>query len=124
MKHSISSTIKTIMADRPFFSLMVAVAMAAVVYAVYVTLSIESRDIQVVTQYSGFGESHFYKAPWYSLYLFGALGLIIGITNVAAMAKLYSYERREFGVYIGWITLLLFAMAVVWTAKVFGVAYL
>lgn len=124
MKHTITSTIKTIMADRPFFSLMVAVAMAALVYAVYVILSVESRDIQVVTQYSGFGDSHFYKAPWYSLYLFGALGLIIGITNAVAMAKLYSYERRGFGMYIGWVTLLLFVIAIVWTVKVFGVAYL
>ena len=124
MKQGISTHLKTIMADRAFFSLIVAVGMSAVIYALYVTLSIESRDIQIVTNYSGFGESHFYKSPWYSLYTFAALGLVIGATNVMTMIKLYAYERLNFGIYLGWITLLLFVIALVLTIKVFGVAYL
>lgn len=103
---------------------MTAVVMLSLLYAVFIVLSVESRDIQVVTQYSGFGESHFYKSPWYTLYLFAAMGIVIGICNVVAMTKLYSYERRGFGVYVGWVTILMIAVASVWTAKVFGVAYL
>lgn len=124
MRHTISTTLKTIMADRSFFSLLVAVVAVAVLCSVYVTLSIESRDIRIVTQYSGFGESHFYRTPWYSLYNFGALFLVTGLVNAATMAKLYSYERRSFAAYIGWTTLILFVIGVAYTVKVFGVAYL
>lgn len=124
MKHTISTTLKTIMADRSFFALVVAVAALAVLCSVYVVLSIESRDIRIVTQYSGFGESHFYRTPWYSLYAFAVLFLVMGATNVAAMAKLYGYERRSFAVYIGWMTLGLFVIGIAYTVKVFGVAYL
>ena len=124
MKHTVSTTLKTIMADRSFFSLMVAVMAIAVVCCVYVLLSVESRDIRIVTQYSGFGESHFYRAPWYTLYSFGALFLLAGLINAVAMAKLYGYERRQFAIYLGWVTLALFVIAMAYTIKVFGVAYL
>lgn len=112
------------MADRSFFSMVVAVAAVGALCAVYIILSIESRDIRIVTQYTGFGESHFYRAPWYSLYAFGALFLTIGLTNVLAMAKLYDLERRSFGMYVGWMTLVIFVIAMAYTLRVLGVAYL
>lgn len=124
MKHTVATTLKTIVADRSFFSLVVAVAAVAVVCCVYVLLSVESRDIRIVTQYSGFGESHFYRAPWYTLYAFGVMFLLTGLINAAAMIKLYSYERRQFAVYLGWMTLLLCVIALAYTVKVLGVAYL
>lgn len=124
MKSNITTTIKMIMADRSFFALFVAVIAAAAICSLYVTLSIESRDIRIVTQYSGFGESHFYRTPWYSLYNFGALFLITGLVNAALMAKFYTYEKRQFANYIGWMTLILLFIGVSYTIKVFGVAYL
>ncbi len=112
------------MADRPYFSLMVAVVGLAFLYALYVILSVEGRDIQVVTQYSGFGESHFYKNSWYYLYSFAGLGLVLGLTHASIMAKLFKYERRTLGVLFGWQSILLLFIATVYTYKVLQVAYL
>ena len=112
------------MADRPYFSLMVAVVVTALLYALYVILSVESRDIQVVTQYSGFGESHFYRNSWYYLYAFAGLGIIIGTVHAAIMTKLFRYERRVLGMVFGWQSLLLLLVATVYTYKILQVAYL
>ena len=112
------------MGDRPYFSLMVAVFMTALVYAFYVILSVESRDIQVVTHYSGFGESHFYKTSWQYLYGFAALGVVIAFAHTSIMAKLFKYERRALGMLFGWQTLLLLFLAGVYTYKILQVAYL
>lgn len=124
MKQQALKTLQAIMADRPYFSLMVAVAISAGLYMLYVILSVESRDIQVVTHYSGFGESHFYRTSWYYLYSFAGIGLITGVVHVAVMAKLFKYERRMLGMLLGWLTLLLLFIAVVYTHKVLQVAYL
>ncbi len=124
MKKRIITAVKSIMVDRPYFSLMVAVLLASIVYALYVILSVESRDIQVVTQYSGFGESHFYKSSWQYLYAFAALGLVVGLAHVAIMAKLLTYDKRVLGLLFGWQSILLLFIAAVYTYKILQVAYL
>ena len=124
MKTQALTTIRAIMADRPYFSLMAAVLGVAVLYALYVVLSVEGRDIQVVTQYSGFGQSHFYRNSWFYLYSFAAIGLVIGVAHASVMAKLFKYERRALGMLLGWQTLLLLFIAAIYTYKVLQVAYL
>lgn len=124
MKNSILQTIKSIMADRRYFSLMTAVFVGSILFTLYVLFSIEQRDIQVITQYSAFGESHFYKQKWYYLYNFAALGLIIAVAHTAIMIKLYNYERRTLGGLFGWLTLLLLVIATLYVYRVLQVAYL
>lgn len=124
MKQELITTIKSIMTDRSYFSLMVAVITVALLYMLYVVLSVESRDIQVVTQYSGFGQSHFYRSSWFYLYGFAGLGLVIGVSHAVIMAKLFRYERRLVGMIFGWQSLLLILIATIYTYKILQVAYL
>lgn len=124
MKHQIIKTLQSIMADRPYFALMAAVSATALLYAVYVILSVESRDIQVVTHYSGFGESHFYRSSWYYLYSFAGLGVLMAVVQSAIMAKLFKYERRTLGMLFGWMSLLLILITTVYTFNILQVAYL
>lgn len=124
MKQQVLKTFQSIMADRPYFSLMVAVAVTSLLYALFVILSVESRDIQVVTHYSGFGESHFYRTSWFYLYSFAAFGLVVGVVHAVVMAKLFKYERRILGLLFGWQSLLLIFIALVYTYKILQVAYL
>lgn len=112
------------MTDRRFFALMAAVVIAAALFVVYILFSVEQRDIQIVTQYAAFGESHFYKSRWFYLYNFAAFGLVVGIVHSVVMAQLYKYERRTLGVMFGWLTLLLFLIAIVYVQRVLQVAYL
>ena len=112
------------MVDRPYFFLMVGIVVAALVYALFVILSVEARDIKIVTHYTGFGESFYYRTPWYYLYSFAALGVVIGLGHAAIMTKLHKYERRTLGLLFGWQTLLLLFVALVFTFKVLQVAYL
>lgn len=112
------------MGDRRYFALMAAVLLVSVIFTLFVLFSVEQRDIQVVTQYSSFGESHFYKERWFYLYNFALLGVIIGVAHCAIMAQLYKYERRALGVMFGWLTLLILLIAFIYVQRVLQVAYL
>ena len=123
-KHIIRNTTKAILADRGYLGLVVAIIVIALVYILFVVTSVEGRDIQVVTQYSAFGESHFYKSHWFYLYTFALLGALVAIINVALMGKLLHYERRSIGVAIGWLTIVFYVVAAVVVHSVLRLAFL
>lgn len=123
-KHNIRNAIKAILADRAYLGLIIGIIAAMIIYIVFVVTSIESRDIQVVTQYSAFGESHFYKSRWFYLYGFALLGLLAAAINIGIMGKLLAYERRSLGVAVGWLTLVLFVVATTTTYSVLQLAFL
>lgn len=123
-KNAIRDTVKQVLADRGLFGLMIGVGAAALIYIAYVMISIESRDIQVVTQYSAFGESHFYKSRWFYLYSFVALGVLVAGINATLMAKLLRYERRAIAMALGWLTIVFFVVATMIAHAVLQLAFL
>ncbi len=123
-KNIIRDTAKAILADRGYLGLVVAIIVIALIYILFVVTSVESRDIQVVTQYSAFGESHFYKSRWFYLYTFAILGALVAAINISIMGKLLQYERRSIGVAIGWLTIVFFAVAVTVAHSVLQLAFL
>lgn len=123
-KHIISETAKAILVDRGYLGLVVAIIVIALVYVLFVVTSIESRDIQVVTQYSAFGESHFYKSRWLYLYSFAAIGILTALMNIAIMGKMLQYDRRSIGVAVGWLTIVFFVVATAISHSVLQLAFL
>lgn len=123
-KNVIRETAKAILADRGYLGLVIAIIVMAFLYVLYVATAIEPRDIQVVTQYSAFGESHFYKSRWFYLYTFALLGAVVAMINIGIMGKLLRYERRAIGVAIGWLTVIFFVVAVVVAHSVLQLAFL
>ncbi len=123
-KHIIRDTTKAILADRAYLGLIIGIILVMVGYVLFVTTSIESRDIQIVTQYSAFGESHFYKSRWFYLYAFALLGVLAAVINIAIMGKLLRYERRSIGIGIGWLTLVFFVVAAAIAHSVLQLAFL
>lgn len=124
MEDSPRQTIKVILADRPYLLLLMLVLACSVVYMLYAFFTIESRDIQVITQYSAFGEAQFYKEKWYYLYTFVGFGLVASVVNSGLMVKLYSLERRDFGVMVAIISLVLLLVAFRYTYEVMHFAFL
>ncbi len=104
--------------------MIIAIVAIMLVYGIYVASSIEGRDIQVVTQYSAFGESHFYKSRWFYLYNFVGLGVLVAGINIALMAKLLRYERRGMGMALGWLTVVFFVVAIALAHAVLQLAFL
>ena len=123
-KHLIRETAQAILADRGYLGLVVAILVGMLVYILFVMTSVEPRDIQVVTQYSAFGESHFYKSRWFYLYSFAVLGVLTAAINIGIMGKMLRYERRSMGVAVGWLTIVFFVVATAVAHSVLQLAFL
>ena len=124
MEDSFKQSVKDILADRPYLFLCAATMAAALVYALYAFFTIEPRDIQVISQYSAFGEAQFYKEKWYYMYTFVGFGVVTALINTALMAKLHSLEKRDFGIVLGWVSLIIILIAFRYTYEVMHFAFL
>lgn len=124
MKQYASTQIKPILADRTYLFLMTGVFLGGLLLALFALFTIEPSDIKVVTQYSAFGESHFYKNAWYYLYVFAGFGLLVSTLHSALMIKLYHLERRDIGVFFGWISLILLIIGARYAYEVMHLAFL
>lgn len=118
-----TQTFKSVVADRGYFALFVAVVLSGLIFTIFTLTSIESREQTVYTQYSGFGEAHFYKNPWTYLYSFTLFGLLVTAINAGLMLKFYRYSQRSLGVAFGWMTIGVMAIAFVTAVSVFNIAY-
>lgn len=116
--------LKPILADRPYLFLTVGVLITGLVLALFVLLSVQQRDIQVVTQYSAFGESHFYKNKWFYLYAFAGFGVLVAAGHTALMAKLYNMQYRDIGLLFGWVSIVLCVIAGRYAYEVMQLAFL
>lgn len=120
MDISFKELFKRTLSDRPYLSVIVAIVTIAVLFTMYMVFSIESRDIQVTTRYSSFGEANYYKDKWYSLYGFALLALAIAAGHSALMLKFLALDRRDFGKLFGMLTIVVLLVGWVYAANVIG----
>lgn len=124
MKQYATSYLKPILADRSYLFLMTGMVLVGLLLSLFVVFTVEPSDIQVVTQYSSIGESHFYKSHWYYLYVFAGFGLVVALLHGAIMVKLYNLERRDAGIFLGWISIILCVIAARYAYEVMHLAFL
>jgi len=120
----IRRTFDSVKDDKPYLWLFVSILVFCMLYVLFTLLSIHSSDTQLISRYSGLGDTHFYKAKWYSLYEFSLFGVIVGVMSLVVLSKLKVTGRRNLGVIFGWITLLILVLAFVYSYQVFHLAYL
>lgn len=124
MKTRILSQLGIILKDRVLLSLSLMIILVSILYVVYVGLSLRPQDIQVVTHYSAFGVTHFYRTKWYYLIGFALFGILIMITHLAVLIKLTSQNMRSLAIGYAWFTVALVTIAAVMTHSILTLAFL
>lgn len=98
---------------------MVANALLGAVVIIIIGVSIEPKETQVITHYSSFGITGFYRGHWYVLWGYALLELVIIAVHGALSLKLLHLERRDLAFALLWGTLgvslltLLFALSII-----------
>lgn len=124
MKTRILSQLGIILKDRVLLSLSLMIILVSILYVVYVGLSLRPQDIQVVTHYSAFGVTHFYRTKWYYLIGFALFGILIMVTHLAVLIKLTSQNMRSLAIGYAWFTVALVTIAAVMTHSILTLAFL
>ncbi len=122
-KDSIRQSFKQIITDRSLLALIIAMLFIGLTYLIAIGFSIHPRDVQIYTRYTAFGEAHFYKSPWQYTLLFVSLGILIPVGHIALMTKLYDLRRRQAAVLIGWLGIVILAIAAVYVLSILRFAF-
>lgn len=122
-KEDIKLSVKNVFTDRPFLSMAAAVLLAGLIYCVVIGLTLQTRDIQVYTRYTAFGEAHFYKNHWYYLAGFLVFGAVSTIGHLALMVKLHNLERRHSAFVVGAAALVVLLLGASYGLSIMGLAF-
>ena len=124
MKQITKSDIKTAITDRWWSGLVVANVVVCIIAVIIIAVSIEPRETQVITRYSSFGITGFYRSYWYYLYSYVALVLIMAVGHSAVSLKLIHMNRRDLALALLWSSLAFIVIAVLFALSITRIAAL
>lgn len=110
----IKNSFKEVLNDRLIIGLLVAIVLLSVGLMAYVGIALEPSEVKVVTHYTAFGPSNFYRTPWTYLLSFIVFVAIFVIVHVIAALKLHAEKGRSFTIGFLWLSIgmLLIAFAI------------
>lgn len=124
MKTSITQFAKDTVADRQFIVALIALAVAGLILCVYVALNVHPSELQVVTHYTAFGSTNFYRDKWYYLIGFAVFGVMTVVLYTALACKLYKHKGRELAIPFIWLGVITIILAFATTSQILKVAAL
>ncbi len=124
MKNIPIDPVKNFVRDRTMVTLAGALLALGVAYIIYVTVALESSDLQVATRYTAFGDTHFYRNKWYYLLSFVLFGVVLLGVHIALAVKLYGRQQKQVAAALLWLTLFLLIIGWIITRSVLQIAFL
>lgn len=124
MKLRTLEAVRFILADRVVATLIGAFLLLVIAFCISVAVSLHPSDLQVVTHYTAFGITNFYRDKWYYFLTFIAFGGIIGVVHACVIAKLYKEKDRSFAIGFAWLSIVTVLIAWVLTHSILQVASL
>jgi len=100
MRQITKQDIRKALKDRWWSGLAVANIIVGVIVIIGIAANIEPRETQVITHYSSFGVTGFYRSYWYHLWSYVLLELLILVAHSLLSLKLYQLQRRDFALFL------------------------
>lgn len=115
MKQALTQQLTTFAKDRYLVTLTIGLFLFFVAFLVYTIITVQASDIRVVTHYTAFGITHFYRDQWFYLFSFPLLAGIIWLAHSALAIKLLDIKGRTTSLFVLWLGIALIAIA--WITK-------
>ncbi|MNH50510.1 hypothetical protein D3C73_21320 [compost metagenome] len=124
MKLRTLEVVKVILADRAVATLLGVFLLLVIAFCISVATSLHPSELQVVTHYTAFGITNFYRDKWYYFLSFIVFGVVIGVIHTCVVAKLYKEKDRSFAIGFAWLGIVTILIAWVLTQSILQVASL
>lgn len=111
MKQRITQAAHPLVSDRGILGLLLFFVGGVVVASIFLAVNIHPSELQVVTHYSNFGTTNFYRDKWYYLLNFVGFLLVFAVIHIALVRKLLLRIDRQLAIAYAW-----FGIAVVGVA--------
>lgn len=124
MKLTFNQLIKDITSDRHFMVVLACLVTISIIFCIYITVSLRPSELQVVTHYSAFGTTNFYRDKWFYLVGFVVFGLVNAIVYGALACKIFMHKGRALAIPFAWMGVVVMFVAISVLYQVLKVASL
>ncbi len=124
MDTSFISSAKEFLGQRRIILALIALFVASIIFVIYAGLNVHQTDLKVVTHYTAFGTTNFYRDQWYYLITFVLFGIIIAAGHSVIALKIYAIKGLELALSFIWISVIMICIAAVIVHQVLKVAAL
>lgn len=105
MKEKIIKSLKDLVADRYLLALISAMLLLSIIAAIAIGFSIHPSELQLVSHYSAFGVTHFYRDQWFYLFVFVAFVLVVAIIHAIIAIKLLITKGHPIAIMFTWFSI-------------------
>jgi len=103
IKNSVLSLASRFIIDRHLTSVFIVMILLALAVTIYMLLRLHPSELQLVSRYSSFGTTHFYREQWFYLFLFAAFAWVVAFAHIALSRKTYDLSGRPMALVIAWL---------------------
>ncbi len=121
MKKIIQESFSQLLAHRYLLVLNGFLLVFAIGFAIYVGFSVRPSDLQLVSHYSAFGITHFYRDQWYYLLTFGVFGFFVAVMHIILSVKLLVVKGPTLALLFAWFSVAIIIFAWMTTYAVLNV---
>ena len=120
MKKIIKESLKILFADRYLLVLVSLMILLSVGLAIFVGLSIQPSERQLISHYSAFGVTHFYFDQWFYSLTFIAFGLIVAVLHSIISVKLLIIKGHSMAIMFAWFGIGIILMGIITASTILG----
>ena len=113
MKNHIFGAFKQLPKHKRLLWLLVVLAIFSLAVAVFIGMTIEPSELRIITHYTAYGSTHFYRDQWVYMISFIIFIVMVAILGVGVSLKLLRQDREVLALLYGWISIGLVAMTLI-----------
>lgn len=91
------------------------------VITIYISINLRPSELQLVSRYSSFGDTNFYRDQWYYLISFVLFSWIVAISSIAISKKIYDLSGRALALLFAWMGVLTIILGLITTSSVLNI---
>ncbi|HUC96121.1 MAG TPA: hypothetical protein VMR16_00440 [Candidatus Saccharimonadales bacterium] len=120
MKKIIKESLKQLVADRYLLALSSLIVLLVIIFSVILALSIQPAELQLVSHYSAFGITNFYKDQWFYRYAFIIFEVVVGFLHIVISIKLLRVKGRPLAILLLWFGVVIIIIGFITALRIFS----
>ncbi len=113
MKQHITASFKQLVAHKRLMWLLIVLVLFMLGTIIYIGMTIEVSELRIITHYTAYGITHFYRDQWVYLISFIIFVALVTVLGVGVSLKLLHQDREPLALLYGWLSVAIIAMTLI-----------
>jgi len=103
LKTNFIQSIKELTTNRYLTVLSGVLIVLTIAFIIYIALTVQPSDLQLVTHYTAFGVTHLYRDQWFYLLSFIGFAVLVAFLHISIAIKVYITKGHPLAVLFLWL---------------------